>query len=131
MIQEGCVFEWHNIIAAAAREGFAGEDELQWSSYKILSEQLQREWLESIEKRKTMPRPKGSKRAPKSPEQRRKISEAISAKWADPVISNFSSAKYIYIYFYKIVVTLSQFLYKIVDTLLHITIVQAISISHK
>ncbi|CAL9122163.1 uncharacterized protein LOC135595989 [Musa acuminata AAA Group] len=84
MIQEGCVFEWHNIIAAAAREGFAGEDELQWSSYKILSEQLQREWLESIEKRKTMPRPKGSKRAPKSPEQRRKISEAISAKWADP-----------------------------------------------
>ncbi|RZR95136.1 hypothetical protein BHM03_00023943 [Ensete ventricosum] len=56
MIQEGCVFEWHNIIAAAAREGFAGEDELQWSSYKILSEQLQQEWLESIEKRKTMPR---------------------------------------------------------------------------
>ncbi|URE43560.1 hypothetical protein MUK42_14846 [Musa troglodytarum] len=84
MIQEGCVFEWHNIIAAVAREGFAGEDELQWSSYKILSEQLQREWLESIEKRKTMPRPKGSKRAPKSLEQRRKISEAISAKWADP-----------------------------------------------
>ncbi|RWW11330.1 hypothetical protein GW17_00025068, partial [Ensete ventricosum] len=40
----------------AAREGFAGEDELQWSSYKILSEQLQQEWLESIEKRKTMPR---------------------------------------------------------------------------
>ncbi|KAJ6839601.1 uncharacterized protein M6B38_314370 [Iris pallida] len=31
-----------------------------------------------------MPRPKGSKRAPKSPEQRKKISEAISAKWADP-----------------------------------------------
>ncbi|GMQ07927.1 hypothetical protein CsSME_00051907 [Camellia sinensis var. sinensis] len=31
-----------------------------------------------------MARPKGSKRAPKSLEQRRKISEAISAKWADP-----------------------------------------------
>ncbi|GMJ00693.1 hypothetical protein like AT1G53800 [Hibiscus trionum] len=31
-----------------------------------------------------MPRPKGSKRAPKSLKQRRNITEAIAAKWADP-----------------------------------------------
>ncbi|KAE8715366.1 Muscle M-line assembly protein unc-89, putative isoform 2 [Hibiscus syriacus] len=51
----------------------------------MLDEQLTKEWLESVEQRKTIPRPKGSKRAPKSPEQRRKIAEAIAAKWADPI----------------------------------------------
>ncbi|XP_039053045.1 uncharacterized protein LOC120194963 [Hibiscus syriacus] len=50
----------------------------------MLDEQLTKEWLESVEQRKTMPRPKGSKKAPKSPEQRRKIAEAIAAKWVDP-----------------------------------------------
>lgn len=85
MLQETCYFEWQNLIAEASRRGYAGEEELQWDSYKILDEQLEREWLESVEERKKMPRPKGSKRAPKSPEQRRKISEAISAKWSDPV----------------------------------------------
>ncbi|XP_020241796.1 uncharacterized protein LOC109820124 isoform X1 [Asparagus officinalis] len=84
MVQEGCLFEWQNIVAEASRKGYASEDELEWDSYKIIDEQLKQEWLESVEKRKMMPRPKGSKRAPKSPEQRRKISEAISAKWADP-----------------------------------------------
>ncbi|XP_073105089.1 uncharacterized protein [Elaeis guineensis] len=84
ILQESCFVEWRNMIAEAARKGYAGEDELQWDSYKILDEQLKQEWLESVEKRKMMPRPKGSKRAPKSPEQRRKISDAISAKWADP-----------------------------------------------
>ncbi|XP_058107138.1 uncharacterized protein LOC131250816 isoform X2 [Magnolia sinica] len=84
MVQETCHFEWQNMIAEASRKGYTGEDELQWDSYRILDKQLKKEWLESIEKRKTAPRPKGSKRAPKSPEQRKKISEAISAKWADP-----------------------------------------------
>ncbi|XP_058078811.1 uncharacterized protein LOC131227113 [Magnolia sinica] len=84
MIQEKCHLEWQNLIAEASRKGYEGEDELQWDSYKILDKQLEEEWLESVERRKLMPRPKGSKRAPKSPEQRRKISEAISAKWADP-----------------------------------------------
>lgn len=55
------------MIAEAARKGNAGEDELQWDSYRILDEQLKQDWLESVEKRKMMPRPKGSKRAPKSP----------------------------------------------------------------
>ena len=85
MLQETCYFEWQNLIAEASRRGYVGEEELQWNSYKILDEQLEQEWLQSVEQRKNMPRPKGSKRAPKSPEQRRKISEAISAKWADPV----------------------------------------------
>ncbi|XP_038974761.1 uncharacterized protein LOC103697567 isoform X2 [Phoenix dactylifera] len=84
MLQESCFIEWQNMIAEAARKGYAGEDELQWDSYRILDEQLKQEWLENVEKRKMMPRPKGSKRAPKSLEQRRKISEAIFAKWADP-----------------------------------------------
>ncbi|XP_020574642.1 uncharacterized protein LOC110020768 [Phalaenopsis equestris] len=83
-VQQKCIFEWQNMIAKAARKGYAGEVELQWDSYKVINEQLKQEWLESIEKRKSMPRPKGSKRTPKSLEQRRKISESISAKWADP-----------------------------------------------
>ncbi|XP_002533812.2 stress response protein NST1 [Ricinus communis] len=83
-VQETCLFEWQNLIAEASRRGYAGEEEMQWDSYKILTEKLEVEWVESIEQRKTMPRPKGSKRAPKSPEQRRKIAEAIAAKWADP-----------------------------------------------
>ncbi|KAF9615695.1 hypothetical protein IFM89_026110 [Coptis chinensis] len=84
LVQETCCFDWQNLIAEASRRGYGGEEELQWDSYKILDEHLRQEWLESIEQRKSMPRPKGNKRAPKSPEQRRKISEAISAKWNDP-----------------------------------------------
>ncbi|KAL5579687.1 hypothetical protein UlMin_012129 [Ulmus minor] len=84
LVQETCHFEWQNLIAEASRRGYDGEDELQWNSYKILKEKLEVEWLESVEQRKLMRRPKGSKRAPKSPEQKRKISEAIYRKWADP-----------------------------------------------
>ncbi|EXB64651.1 hypothetical protein L484_017984 [Morus notabilis] len=83
LLQETCYFEWQNLIAEASRRGFDGEDKLQWNSYEVLNEQLKEAWLESVEKRKSMPRPKGSKRAPKSAEQKRKISEAISRKWAD------------------------------------------------
>ncbi|THG04813.1 hypothetical protein TEA_021844 [Camellia sinensis var. sinensis] len=83
-LQETCYFEWQNLIAEASRKGFVGEEEKQWDSYKILDEQLGQEWLESVEQSRKMARPKGSKRAPNSLEQRRKISEAISAKWADP-----------------------------------------------
>ncbi|KAL3839162.1 hypothetical protein ACJIZ3_023753 [Penstemon smallii] len=83
-LQETCHYEWENLIAVAARKGLFGEEELQWGSYKILNKKLEKEWLESIEQRKNTPRPKGSKRAPKSAEQKRKISAAIAAKWADP-----------------------------------------------
>ncbi|KAF9689849.1 hypothetical protein SADUNF_Sadunf01G0135200 [Salix dunnii] len=84
MMQEVCYFEWQNLIAEASRRGYTGEGELQWDSYNILRQQLEFEWVQSVEKRKATPRPKGSKRAPKSLEQKRKISEAIAAKWADP-----------------------------------------------
>lgn len=84
LLQETCHFDWQNLIAEASKRGFVGETELDWDSYKILDIQLEKEWFESIEQRKKTPRPKDSKRAPKSPEQRRKISAAIAAKWADP-----------------------------------------------
>lgn len=84
VLQETCYFEWQNLIAEASRQGYKGEEELQWDSYQILNEELKKEWLESVEQRKKMPRTVGSRRAPKSAEQRKKISESISAKWADP-----------------------------------------------
>ncbi|BAF26210.1 uncharacterized protein [Oryza sativa Japonica Group] len=83
MIQDGCFVEWRDMIADAARKGFAGGISLQWNSYKILTEQMRQEWLEKVQKRRSMPRPTGNRRAPKSPEQRRKIAEAIAAKWLD------------------------------------------------
>ncbi|CAI0470849.1 unnamed protein product, partial [Linum tenue] len=84
MVQETCYFEWQNLIASSSRIGCVDEEELEWNSYSILSKQLETEWVESIEKRRATPRTKGNKRAPKSLEQRRKIAEAIAAKWADP-----------------------------------------------
>lgn len=83
-LQETCCFEWENLVAEASRKGFYGEEELQWNSYEILDEQLEQEWRDSVKQRKNTPVASGSKRAPKSPEQRRKIAEAIAAKWADP-----------------------------------------------
>ncbi|KAJ4953393.1 hypothetical protein NE237_030225 [Protea cynaroides] len=83
LVQETCYFEWQNLIAEASRKGYSGEEELHWDSYWLLDEKLEQEWLESIERRKSTPRSKGHKRAPMSLEQRRKISEAISAKWDD------------------------------------------------
>ncbi|CAA3014732.1 Hypothetical predicted protein [Olea europaea subsp. europaea] len=88
MSQGNCYYKWQNLIADTARRGVLGEEELQWDSYKILSEQLEQEWLQSVEQGIRMQRPKGSKRAPKSSVQRRKISEAIAAKWADPAYRN-------------------------------------------
>ncbi|KAK7258390.1 hypothetical protein RIF29_23964 [Crotalaria pallida] len=84
LVQELCCFEWQNLIAEASRQGYVGQEELQWNSYEIMDEQLKQEWLASVEQRKQMTRTPGSKRAPKSLEQRRKIAEAITAKWADP-----------------------------------------------
>ncbi|EPS63459.1 hypothetical protein M569_11323, partial [Genlisea aurea] len=83
-LQETCLHQWRNLIAEAAKNGLLGEDELRWESYEILSRQLRLEWVESIEERKRNPRMKGNKRAPKSAEQKRRIAEAIAAKWADP-----------------------------------------------
>ncbi|XP_022955868.1 uncharacterized protein LOC111457724 isoform X1 [Cucurbita moschata] len=84
VLQEKCYIEWKHLIAEASRRGYKGEEELQWDSYQILNERFKKEWLESVEQRKRKSRPVGSKRAPKSAEQRKKISESISAKWDDP-----------------------------------------------
>ncbi|XP_073271057.1 uncharacterized protein [Primulina huaijiensis] len=84
MLQETCYYEWKKLIAAASRKGLLGEEELQWDSYEILNKQHKKECHQSVELRKIMSRPKGSKRAPKSAEQKRKIAAAIAAKWADP-----------------------------------------------
>jgi hypothetical protein len=83
-LQETCHYEWQNLIAEASRRGYEDQLELQWNSYKMIDEQLTCEWLEALEQKKKSFTPKGSKRAPKSLEQRRKISAAISAKWSDP-----------------------------------------------
>lgn len=83
-MQEACCIEWQCLIAEASRQGYVGQEELQWKSYETLDEHLKQEWLMSVEQRKQIRTP-GNKRAPKSPEQRRKIAEAIAAKWADPV----------------------------------------------
>ncbi|KAK4781168.1 hypothetical protein SAY87_017274 [Trapa incisa] len=84
VVQETCYFDWQNLIAEASRRGYAGEIELQWDSYDILNKQLDLEWLNSEKERKTVQKQKGNRRAPKSPEQRRKIAEAIAAKWTNP-----------------------------------------------
>lgn len=85
-MQGTCFHQWENLIAEASRKGLLiGGEELQWDTYNILDKQLEQEWLVSVQERKSMPRPKGSKRVPKSSEQRRKIAEAIAAKWEDPV----------------------------------------------
>ncbi|CAA0829502.1 Unknown protein [Striga hermonthica] len=87
MVQETCHHEWQNLIALAAKGGLSGEKELQWDSYQILNEEFVGEWLKSTKQKKSAPkaRIKGNMRAPKSAEHKRKIAEAIAAKWADPV----------------------------------------------
>jgi len=88
--QATCLFDWQNLIAEAAREGFDEEEELQWDSFEILEKQLQQEWLET-------PRPKTANRAPVTLEERRKISKAMAAKWADPVSSQPHHRKTIFL----------------------------------
>ncbi|CAL0308884.1 unnamed protein product [Lupinus luteus] len=84
LVQERYCFEWQNLIAQASRQGYIGQEELQWNSYETLDEELEQEWLLSVEQRKQIVRTPGSRRAPKPFEQRRKIAAAIAAKWADP-----------------------------------------------
>ncbi|KAK7275485.1 hypothetical protein RIF29_16604 [Crotalaria pallida] len=86
--QETCCLEWQNLIAEASRQGYFGQEELQWNSYETLNEQLKLEWLAIVKKREKMPREPGNRRAPKTLEHRRKIAEAIAAKWADPEYCN-------------------------------------------
>ncbi|KAI3814882.1 hypothetical protein L1987_14529 [Smallanthus sonchifolius] len=79
-----CHREWLDLIAEASRKGLCGEEELQWDSYEIINQQLGKEFREGIESRKKKRGSGPGVRAPKTLEQRKKISEAIAAKWADP-----------------------------------------------
>ncbi|KAJ0515057.1 putative nuclease associated modular domain 3 [Helianthus annuus] len=79
-----CHSEWLNLLAEASRKGFCGEEELQWDSYDVINQQLGKEFKEGIESRKKTRGSGPGVRAPKTLEQRKKISEAIAAKWADP-----------------------------------------------
>ncbi|XP_015948266.1 uncharacterized protein LOC107473226 [Arachis duranensis] len=56
VVQETCCLEWQNSIAEASKQGYGGQEELQWDSYEVLDEQLKLEWT----------------------------AEAIYAKWSDP-----------------------------------------------
>ncbi|CAM8898622.1 unnamed protein product [Rhodiola kirilowii] len=87
-LQETCYFEWQNLIAESSRNGLLGEEELSWDSYSMLDEHLLKEWLQSVEMRRYARNVKCDKRAPKSAEQKKKISLAISAKWNDPAYRN-------------------------------------------
>eukprot|EP01018_Ginkgo_biloba_P028014 Gb_24726 [translate_table: standard] len=85
MLQEMCFLDWQESIAEAARIGGDGETELQWGDYEILKDKLHQEWLQVVAMEKAMAKEKhGGKRVGKTAEQRKKISEAIRAKWADP-----------------------------------------------
>jgi hypothetical protein len=89
-IQEGCHVEWCNVIAEAARVGFYGEEELYWNSYKLLKAELERERIvQGVQRKQSISHMKSpnqsARRAPQSLEHRKKIAEAIRAKWADPV----------------------------------------------
>lgn len=79
-----CHREWLNLIAEASRKGLYDEEELQWDSFVKISQQLDKEFREGIESRKKKRASTPGIRAPKTLEQRKKISEAIAAKWADP-----------------------------------------------
>lgn len=87
-LQESCHFEWQNLIAESSRKGLFGQEKFSWDSYKIFDELLLKEWLQSVELRKNARKVKCDKRAPKSAEQRKRISVAISAKWNDPDYRN-------------------------------------------
>jgi len=89
-LQETCLLEWEDMIAEAARIGAYGEEELQWDAYAILKEKMHQEWLRALKMEKAMGKHK-DKRAPKSVEQKKKISEAVKAKWADSVRASMNS----------------------------------------
>ncbi|XP_016168058.1 uncharacterized protein LOC107610524 [Arachis ipaensis] len=40
VVQETCCLEWQNSIAEASRQGYGGQEELQWDSYEVLDEEV-------------------------------------------------------------------------------------------
>lgn len=86
--QVQCVRDWNEVIAEAARVGAPGEEELEWDSYKKIKEQYKLEDLKAERQRKAELRASlksERQRKPVSEAHRKAISDAIRAKWADPV----------------------------------------------
>lgn len=81
--------EWKELVAEAARAGDSGEEELEWDSYKKIKEQWRLEELTEERQRKIALRDsRKAQRRTKKPiieAHRKAISDAIRAKWADPV----------------------------------------------
>lgn len=78
-IQEMCVIEWKGMIAEAARKGEEGEASYEWDSYISIRRCLQSASKPEKKKQEVV------RRGNLSTEHRLKISEAIKAKWSDPV----------------------------------------------
>ena len=78
-IQESCVIEWKDMIAEAARKGDEGDTIYEWDSYLSIRRHLRS--LSKSEKKKKEVVCRGALSA----EHRLRISEAIKAKWSDPV----------------------------------------------
>ncbi|EFJ20715.1 hypothetical protein SELMODRAFT_443772 [Selaginella moellendorffii] len=78
-LQKQCLAEWQECIAEAARQGGDDQEELQWDSYDV---ERQRE-KEEIRQLKDGMRvtSRSQRRLEWSDEHRRKVSEAIKAKW--------------------------------------------------
>ena len=71
--------DWTEVIAESARRGGDDDFEYEWDSYKLILAQLRAERRCQRQRRKKDPS------SGKSSDHRLKISEAIRAKWADPV----------------------------------------------
>lgn len=84
-LQEACLIDWKESIAGTARKGGDDEDELHWDSYEVLKTIMQQKWLQAVAMKKAMEKESRRISSSKSDEHKLKISEAIKAKWADPV----------------------------------------------
>ena len=83
--------EWKELVANAARVGDSDDEEHEWNTYSKLSTQLRRDVLDATRRAKqvVVDRRKANTQARKavgvSEAHRKAISDAIRAKWEDPV----------------------------------------------
>ena len=86
--QEMCFTEWKETIAEAARVGEPGDEDLEWDSYKKIKSAYK------LEEQRAKRRESEVLRARLKPERKKKIvsdahrkaiSDAIRAKWTEPV----------------------------------------------
>jgi hypothetical protein len=77
--QENCVREWAESIAESARKGSGDDVEHEWDSYDLILQEMR------AARKRHQQQMKKDPSSGKSYDHRLKISEAIRAKWADPV----------------------------------------------